>query len=128
MKKVLIITAVLFGLNVHTAKADLTFKLASPVDTVKSVGGFVADTGEKLCEGVTTTVFGIGEIITAPFRAKFKKPKTKTYYFDAPKLEIERGELYEIKPLRPQGVPLQPKTHRIPVPIRNYNIKYVAAK
>ena len=72
MKKIFIMTMLIVGMSVNTAKADLTFKVVSPVDVVKSVGGFVLDTGEKVCEGVTTTAFGIGEIITSPFRAKFK--------------------------------------------------------
>ena len=49
-------------------------------------------TSKHLCdsfiEGIETTAFGIGEIITSPFRADFYKPKKKTYYFKKPRLEF----------------------------------------
>jgi hypothetical protein len=130
MKKFTMMVAIVFCVNISTAKADLTFGLASPVEVVKSVGGFVGDVGEKMFEGLTTTALGIGEVITSPFRAKFKKPKVKRYYFDSPSLRIERGELYELRPRRtltPQGVPLKPKTYRVPTPNRDYNINYVVS-
>ena len=42
----------------------------------------------KVIEGIETTAFGLGEIVTAPFRADFYKPKKKTYYFKKPRLEF----------------------------------------
>jgi hypothetical protein len=122
MKKIVLMMAIVICVNTATAKADLTFKVVSPVDFAESVVEFVGDTGENVFEGLTTTVFGLGEIITSPFRAKFRKPKTKTYYFDPPRMEIERGRLYRV---RPRLIPLQPKTYRLPAPVREYNIDYL---
>ena len=125
MKKFIMMLAVALCASTGTARADLTFKVVSPIDAAKSIGDFVDDTGEKLCEGLTTTVLGVGEIITSPFRARFNKPKARTYYFDAPKLEIQRGKLYRV---RPRAIPLQPKTYEMPTPLRDYNVKHVATK
>jgi hypothetical protein len=130
MKKIIMMIVIVLCVNTNIARADLTFEIASPVDVVKSVGGFVGDVGEKLFEGLTTTVLGVGEVITSPFRAKFNKPKVKRYYFDSPRLRIERGELYELKPrktLAPQGLPVKPKTYWLPTPTRDYNVNYVVA-
>ena len=65
-------------------------------EIVKSAGVFVLDTGKKVCEGATTTIFGIGEILTAPFRAKTYTPKKRLYYFQRPRLEVDydAGRLY----------------------------------
>jgi len=94
MKKILLSLVIIMGLS-STANADFTVKIVPPVEVVKSAGNFVVDTGKKVCEGLTTTVFGIGETITAPFRADTHRPKKKTYYFKTPKLIIEyqRGRL-----------------------------------
>ena len=78
MKKFLVIVATLLFMQPIDAKAEITFKLVSPVDTVKNAGDFVLDAGKKVCEGVVTAGFGIGEIVTAPFRADYKKPKVRT--------------------------------------------------
>ena len=88
MKRVFFSVLVVLGLS-SNVNPDFTFRAAPPLESVKSVGSFVVDTGRKVCEGVTTTVFGIGEIVTAPFRADVYKPKKKTYHFRTPKLFIE---------------------------------------
>lgn len=82
------------------AKADFEIEIVPPAEAVKAVGKFVSDTGRKACEGLTTTVFGIGEFITAPLRADTYKPRKKTYRFIKPKISIEyqRGELFRIRP------------------------------
>ena len=96
MKKLFLSLVVIMGFN-STANADFTVRIAPPLEVVKSAGSFVVDTGKKVCEGVTTTVFGIGETITAPFRADVYRPKKKTYNFITPKLFIEyqKGRLEE---------------------------------
>jgi hypothetical protein len=121
MKKFVIMFAALLFMHPSYAKADVTLKLVSPVDAVKSAGGFVLDTGKKVCEGITTTAFGIGEVITAPFRAEYKKPKVKTYKYQRPRLEwhYTPSRFYKSE---------APKTQRIPHPIHKYNIKHVANK
>ena len=85
MKKMFLSLVIIMGLS-STANADFTIKIVPPMEVVKSAGNFVLDTGQKVCEGVTTTIFGIGETVTAPFRADTHKPKKKTYYFRTPKL------------------------------------------
>lgn len=89
MKKILLVLTILFSLAVAEVKADVKVRLIPPNEIVKSVGVFVLDTGKKICEGTTTTIFGIGEIITAPFRADTYKPKKKPYYFQRPRLQID---------------------------------------
>tara|TARA_R110002110_G_scaffold100573_1_gene256231 strand:+ start:674 stop:967 length:294 start_codon:yes stop_codon:yes gene_type:complete len=94
MKNMFLSLVIVMGLS-STANADFTVKIVPPMEAVKSAGNFVLDTGKKVCEGVTTTIFGIGETVTAPFRADTYRPKKKTYYFKTPKLIIEyqRGRL-----------------------------------
>jgi hypothetical protein len=88
MKKILLIIPILFILTAE-AKADVEVRLVPPKEIIKSASVFVLDTGKKICEGATTTVFGLGEIITAPFRADTYKPKKRPYYFQRPRLEID---------------------------------------
>jgi len=95
MKKFLPLVILLFTLP-SEARADVEIKLIPPTELAKSAGTFVLDTGKKLCEGVTTTAFGLGEIITSPFRADTYRPKKKVYYFKKPRLEFiyDSGKLY----------------------------------
>ena len=86
MKKFLLVLP--FLLPVSVANADVQFRMVPVGEYVKSAGSFVIDTGTKVIEGIETTAFGIGEIITSPFRADFYKPKKKTYYFKKPRLEF----------------------------------------
>ena len=88
MKKFLLILPILFATTTK-AKADVEVRLVPPKEIVKSISVFTLDTGKKICEGATTTIFGIGEIITAPFRADTHKPKKRLYYFQRPRLEID---------------------------------------
>ena len=88
MKKFLLILPILFAVTAE-AKADVEIRLVPPKEIVKSTSIFVLDTGKKICEGATTTIFGLGEIITAPFRADTYKPKKRLYYFQRPRLEID---------------------------------------
>ena len=95
MKKFLPLIFLLFALP-SQAQAEVQIRLIPATEIVKSAGSFVIDTGKKVCEGVTTTAFGIGEVITAPFRAETYKPKKKLSYFKRPRLEIiyDSGKLY----------------------------------
>ena len=79
MKKIFIVLALSFGLTT-SVKADVKFEVVTPIEAVKSVGSFLKDTTKKVCEGATTTVFGVGDIITAPFRSEFYRPKKNIYY------------------------------------------------
>jgi hypothetical protein len=88
MKKFLPLLVLLLAYPIQ-AKADVEVRLIPPREIVKSVSVFTLDTGKKICEGATTTIFGIGEIITAPFRADTHKPKKRLYYFQRPRLEID---------------------------------------
>jgi len=101
MKKVFMAIAMfLVTVNVGIAQEKSsfrTFELVTPTDAVKSVGGFVLDTGKNVCEGACVTVMGLGDIITAPFRTKFKPPKRRTYIFEPPRFHYQRGRFYEFK-------------------------------
>jgi len=88
MKKFLLMLSILFPPALE-AKAEVEVRLIPVQEVVKSAGIFVLDTGKKVCEGATTTIFGIGEILTAPFRAETYKPKKRSYYFQRPRLEID---------------------------------------
>lgn len=96
MKKFIIGLGIVLFFTTNT-RADFEVEIVPPVEIIKTVGKFVSNTGKKACEGLTTTVFGIGEIITAPFRVDVYRPKKKTYHFIKPKLIIEyqRGEFYK---------------------------------
>ena len=87
MKKFLPILVLLF-IPVSNVNAAEQFRLVPLDEYVKSAGSFVIETGAKVIEGIETTAFGLGEIVTAPFRADFYKPKKKTYYFRKPRLEF----------------------------------------
>ena len=87
MKKVLFVFILLLA-PMNSANADVQFRMVPVGEYVKSTGSFIIDTGAKVIEGIETTAFGIGEIITSPFRADFYKPKKKTYYFKKPRLEF----------------------------------------
>jgi hypothetical protein len=95
MKKYLLVF-ILGAIPVSTANAVDQFRIVPLGEYVKSAGSFIIDTGAKVIDGVETTAFGLGEIVTAPFRADFYKPKKKTYYFKKPRLEFryESGKLF----------------------------------
>ena len=83
MKKFVIMFAALLFMQPSYAKADVTLKLVSPVDAVKSAGGFVLDTGKKVCEGITTTAFGIGEVITAHLGLSIRSQRSRPISINA---------------------------------------------
>ena len=88
MKKfLLILTMAVMPLS--TADAAEQFRLVPVDEYIKSAGSFVIDTGAKVIEGIETTAFGLGEIVTAPFRSDFYNTRKKTYYFKKPRLEFQ---------------------------------------
>jgi len=96
MKKMIVSFIVVMAIS-STAMADVRIEVVTPIEAAKSVESFVKDTGKKVCEGVTATVFGLGDIITAPFRADVYRPKKKVYYYRRPliRFDYQRGKLYE---------------------------------
>lgn len=74
------------------------FKCVTPCDVLLGVGAFVEDTGRNVVGGVRTTVTGLGELITAPFRARICVPKKRTFHYRPPRIEYMPGNLEEIKP------------------------------
>lgn len=92
MKKFLLVLP--FLLPVSVANADVQFRMVPLGEYIKSAGSFALETGKKACEGIQTTAFGLGEIITSPFRADVYKPKKKTYWFVKPELNYREGRFY----------------------------------
>ncbi len=88
MKRFLLIF-VLCIIPVSRVDAAEQFRIVPLDEYIKSTGSFVIDTGAKVIEGIETTAFGLGEIVTAPLRADFYKPRKKTYYFKKPRLEFQ---------------------------------------
>lgn len=93
MKKSLFVCILLLA-PMNSANADVQFRMVPLGEYVKSAGSFVLETGKKACEGIQTTAFGLGEIITSPFRADVYKPKKKTYWFVKPELNYREGRFY----------------------------------
>tara|TARA_B100001094_G_C18085379_1_gene747460 strand:- start:787 stop:1080 length:294 start_codon:yes stop_codon:yes gene_type:complete len=87
MKRFLLILVLCF-VPLSNVDAAEQFRIVPLDEYVKSAGSFVIDTGAKVIDGIETTAFGLGEIVTAPFRADFYKPRKKTYYFKKPRLEF----------------------------------------
>lgn len=87
MKRFLLILVLCF-VPLSNVDAAEQFRIVPLDEYVKSAGSFVIDTGVKVIDGIETTAFGLGEIVTAPFRADFYKPRKKTYYFKKPRLEF----------------------------------------
>jgi hypothetical protein len=87
MKRFLLILVLCF-VPLSNVDAAEQFRIVPLDEYVKSAGSFVIGTGVKVIDGIETTAFGLGEIVTAPFRADFYKPRKKTYYFKKPRLEF----------------------------------------
>ncbi len=87
MKRFLLILVLCF-VPLSNVDAAEQFRIVPLDEYVKSAGSFVIGTGAKVIDGIETTAFGLGEIVTAPFRADFYKPRKKTYYFKKPRLEF----------------------------------------
>ena len=79
-------------------RRGVEFKVVSPCDVLYGTGVFIKDTGKNIVGGVRTTAKGLGELITAPFRAKILIPKKRTFHYVPPRLQYEPGELRELKP------------------------------
>ena len=88
MKRFLLILVLCF-VPLSNVDAAEQFRIVPLDEYVKSAGSFVIGTGAKVIDGIETTAFGLGEIVTAPFRADFYKPRKKTYYFKKPRLEFQ---------------------------------------
>lgn len=73
-------------------------KFITPCDLLLGTGVFIQDTGKNVVGGVRTTVKGLGELITAPLRAKILVPKRRTFRFTPPEFRLIPGEWEELKP------------------------------
>tara|TARA_R100001377_G_scaffold85157_2_gene70579 strand:- start:1916 stop:2230 length:315 start_codon:yes stop_codon:yes gene_type:complete len=95
MKKFLLMLPILFALSTE-ANAEVEFRIIPVQEVTKGIGVFVLDTGKKVFEGAATTACGLGEILTAPFRARTYKPKSRLYYYQRPQMGIyyDSGRLY----------------------------------
>ena len=74
------------------------FKCVTPGDVLLGTGLFLHDTGKNVLGGVHTTVKGVGEVITAPLRAKVYTPRPRLFYFEFPTLRYKPGKLYRLNP------------------------------
>ena len=85
----------LFALSME-ANAEVEFRIIPVQEVTKGIGVFVLDTGKKVFEGAAKTACGLGEILTAPFRARTYKPKPRLYYYQRPQMGIyyDSGRLY----------------------------------
>lgn len=93
-------------------RRGVELKCFTPIDVLHGTGIFIKDTGKNVVEGVHTTVEGLGELITAPFRARICVPQRRFRYVP-PRIHLEPAELYEIKPpavfIPPKGAPAPPR-------------------
>ena len=62
---------------------DATFKAVSPIEIVEGVGCYLLDTGERVLDGV-------GEIVSAPFKAKIYIPRARIYRYEPLRLRLPR--------------------------------------
>ena len=60
-----------------------TFKAVSPIEIVEGVGCYLLDAGERVLDGV-------GEIVSAPFKAKIYIPRARLYRYEPPRLRLPR--------------------------------------
>jgi hypothetical protein len=89
------------------------FKCVTPCDVLRGTGYFIQDTGRNTVGGVRTTVKGLGELITAPFRAKILIPQRRFFYYTPPRFFYKPGKLREIKPPTfPLSAPAPPEVIR----------------
>ena len=93
MKKFLLMLPILFVVSTEANAQVVEFRIVPVQEVTKSVG-------EKVLEGAATTVYGLGEILTAPFRARTYKPKSRLYYYKRPQIGIyyDSGRLYRANP------------------------------
>jgi hypothetical protein len=74
------------------------FRCVTPGDVLLGAGVFLHDTGENVIGGVSTTVRGLGEVITAPLRARICIPQPRLFYFEFPTLRYKPGRFYRLVP------------------------------
>jgi len=79
-------------------RRGVELKFITPADVLYGTGVFIQDTGKNVVEGVRTTAKGLGELITAPFRAKILIPKRRIFRFTPPGFRFIPGEWKELKP------------------------------
>jgi len=79
-------------------RKGVEIKLITPCDLLLGTGFFIQDTGKNVVGGVRTTVKGLGELITAPLRAKILVPKVRTFWYLPPTFHYEHGKWQELKP------------------------------
>jgi len=101
------------------------FKAVTPCDILLGTGTFIKDTGENVVKGVHTTAKGLGELITAPFRAKILIPQ-RSFHYTPPRIKYTPGRLEEVKPpmrrvlppTRLEAPPAAPMYY-LPAPVTN---------
>ena len=74
------------------------FRFVTPGDVLLGTGVFLHDTGKNVIGGVGTTVKGLGEIITAPLRARIYVPRPRLLYFEFPAIRYNPGRFYRLVP------------------------------
>ena len=96
-------------------RRGVEFRCVTPGDVLLGTGVFLHDTGKKVIGGVGTTVRGLGEVITAPLRARFCVPRPRLFYFEFPKLRYKPGRFHRLVPPASD----KPPARRIPAaPVR----------
>ena len=86
MNKFFMFFVLMFGLTgtCSTQAEDGTiFKAVSPIEIVEGVGCYLLDTGERVLDGV-------GEIVSAPFKAKIYIPRARLYRYEPLRLRLPR--------------------------------------
>ena len=96
-------------------RRGVTFRCVTPCDILVGASVFIKDTGENAVGGVRKTVKGLGELITAPLKARISIPNKRTFRFQAPRIKIYPGLFEEIKPERGIAPPLRGLDQPIPL-------------
>ena len=79
-------------------RRGVEFRCVTPCEVLRGTGYFIQDTSRNAIGGVCTTVKGLGELITAPLRAKILIPRVRTFHYTPPRFFYKPGRLREIKP------------------------------
>lgn len=85
------------------AEPAIMFECVSPVEVIKGAGCYLFDTGERV-------VRGVGDIVTAPFKAKLCIPDRKRYIYTPPKWTPGSLKLYPKK----EAAPIPPHIEMVP--------------
>ena len=86
MNKFFMFFVLMFGLTgtcSTQAEDETTFKAVSPIEIVEGVGCYLLDTGERVLDGV-------GEIVSAPFKAKIYIPRARLYRYEPLRLRLPK--------------------------------------